>query len=371
MSDSTAFDYAGLVDELRTRPTEWLVGRRTALVSEQRRLHVEELAVTAVLDDRGAFDDAIAAVDGVSARRVRETAELAHALETLPRVAAAAHAGALSGEQLRPVVQLADQETDAEWARRAASCAPADLSRLARNASKPTPEDAHARRAARALHLWWRRDAGMLSLRAELPDLDGALVESVLNRMIDRMRPVGGEPWASRAHRGADALVELCRNHADTDAVTGPRPHLVVQVPVDGPAEIVGIPLPDTMVEALRARATVEPVLVDARGTTIAAGRARPALSPKVTRAVLLRDGHCRWPGCTRRTGLQVHHLWPRSWGGTDELENLAATCVGGSTDHHPRLAPHGPSLLVGDPNQPDGLRLVHRADLARMGRSP
>jgi hypothetical protein len=51
----------------------------------------------------------------------------------------------------------------------------------------------------------------MLSLRAELPDIDGALVENVLNDMIDRMRPAKGEPWATRAQRGADAMVELCR----------------------------------------------------------------------------------------------------------------------------------------------------------------
>ena len=94
-------------------------------------------------------------------------------------------------------------------------------------------------------------------------------------------------------------------------------------------------------------------------------------LSPKIVRAVLLRDGHCRWPGCTRDHGLQIHHLWPRSWGGTDDIANLAAVCAGGGTDHHPRLAPHGPYLLLGNPNQPDGLRLVHRDDLAELARPP
>jgi hypothetical protein len=38
------------------------------LIREQRRLDVEELAVTAVLDERGAIDDSLAAVDGVSVR---------------------------------------------------------------------------------------------------------------------------------------------------------------------------------------------------------------------------------------------------------------------------------------------------------------
>jgi 5-methylcytosine-specific restriction endonuclease McrA len=90
-------------------------------------------------------------------------------------------------------------------------------------------------------------------------------------------------------------------------------------------------------------------------------------VSAKITRAVRLRDGHCRWPGCDRRTGLQVHHLWPRSWGGTDTIANLAAVCVGGGTDHHVQLAPHGHLLLLGNPNQPDGLHLLCRDELAEL----
>jgi 5-methylcytosine-specific restriction endonuclease McrA len=124
------------------------------------------------------------------------------------------------------------------------------------------------------------------------------------------------------------------------------------------------------MVEALRAMATIEPVLVDDAFVPLATGRARTTMSAKMTRAVLLRDGRCRWPGCVRRTGLHVHHLWPRSWGGTDETANLAAVCVGSGTDHHDLLAPHGPYLLLGNPNQPDGLRLVRRDDLARQTTS-
>jgi hypothetical protein len=56
---------------------------------------------------------------------------------------------------------------------------------------------------------------------------------------------------------------------------------------------------------------------------------------------------------------LQVHHLTPRSWGGTDQIANLAAVCVGGATDHHTKLVPHGPWHLTGNPNQPDGLHLT------------
>src|SRR5438105_13304822 len=66
MSAAAGFDYRGRLDELRCRPTDWLVERRDALVREQRRLRVEELAVTAVLDESGALDDSVADRDGVS-----------------------------------------------------------------------------------------------------------------------------------------------------------------------------------------------------------------------------------------------------------------------------------------------------------------
>jgi hypothetical protein len=75
-----------------------------------------------------------------------------------------------------------------------------------------------------------------------------------------------------------------------------------------------------------------------------------------------LRDGHCRCDTSEVRYGLRIHHLRPRSWGGSDDPSNLAAVCV--PAGHHPRLIPHGPWALVGNPNQPDGLRMVHINDL-------
>src|SRR5262249_48663077 len=110
------------------------------------------------------------------------------------------------------------------------------------------------------------------------------------------------------------------------------------------------------MVEKLRAGARIDPVLVDADGAPVAVGRRSTTLSPKLVRAVLLRDGHCRCGQCDLRYGLSVHHLRPRSWGGGDETSSLAA--VAGV--HHPMLIPHGPYALVGNPNRPDGLKLKH-----------
>jgi hypothetical protein len=368
------FDVSDHLDGLRCWPTERLVAHHEHLVREQRRLALEDLDVLRVLDERGQVDPTVGR-DGESARMLREKLETARALESLPAVAAAAHAGDLSAEQLGSVVRLADEETDAEWAQRAPNVAPADLARLARMQRKPTIEEWRQRQAARSLRMWWEKDRGMLQVRGELPDLLGARFEATINRMTERMKPPKGQPWVRWELRAADSLGELVDMWETTEApAAAAKPLLVVHIPKDGPAEVAGIPLPDAVIEGLRANARIEPVLVDEAGIPVAVGKRATVLSPKITRAVLRRDGHCRIPGCEIRYSLPVHHLRPRSWGGSDDISNLAAVCVAGG--HHQMLVPHGPWALVGNPNQPDGLQLVHLDDLTpeqaeQLGRPP
>jgi hypothetical protein len=362
------------VDELACRETSWLRARRAHVVHEQRRLRLEELAIVKVLDDRGALAASDAADSGVSSGAERETVETARALEALPAIAQAAAEGRLSDEQLTVVAQLADESTDEEWAQRAPNYSPVDLRRELRTKVKPTVEESWRRREARSLWTKWDEKKSMLRFGGELPDLMGVEFEQTINEVIDKLRPERGGTWDTRAHRGADALVHLCRlARCDTehggdsgrDAHTptlAPRPNLQVQVPQDGTATIAGIPIPDEKLEQLRANATIELALVDESGAVVAIGRRFSALSDKVARSVALRDGHCRLPGCEARIGLEIHHLVPRSWGGTDDVSNLAAVC--NLAHHHEQLIPHGPYALVGNPNQPDGLRLVVYSEL-------
>jgi hypothetical protein len=222
--------------------------------------------------------------------------------------------------------------------------------------SKPSADDSRARFAAREFHMWRGRGSAMLQVRGQLPDDLGVRFEAEICRRTEAMK-VKGEPWAPFAQRAADALVALCDASGDDEDVASLAPLAGIQaaVPLAGPAEIAGIPIADTLVEQLRANASITPVLVDDNGAVLAIGRAAPAISEKLRRAVLLRDARCRIPGCARRRGLQVHHLVPRSWHGTDEISNLACVCPA----HHRLLIPHGLLALVGNPNLPDGLELV------------
>src|SRR3954451_7735460 len=294
--DRCMFDVAGHLDELRCWPTERVVAERERALREQRRWRVRELAAIRVLDERGKVDVTMAARDGVSERTVRDTVETARALESLANVAAAAYAGDLSAEQLASVVTLADEESDAEWAARAPNVAPCDLARLARSASKPTLEDSRARHNARFLRIWRQQDTGMVHLRGALPDVMGAKFEATIQKLAETMRPSKGQPWDSFEHRAADALETMCEAVAVAEQVETPtlavKPLLQVHIPPSGPAEVAGIPLADAVVEQLRASARIEPVLVDDDGTVVQVGKQTSGLSPKVARAVVLRDGH-------------------------------------------------------------------------------
>jgi hypothetical protein len=56
--------------------------------------------------------------------------------------------------------------------------------------------------------------------------------------------------------------------------------------------------------------------------------RNRSAIPLAQRREVFSRDGHrCRAPGCRNTRFLEVHHIKPRSKGGTNELENLITLC--------------------------------------------
>jgi hypothetical protein len=277
------FDVGSHLDELRSWSTDRLLAHHHELVREVRRLELEDLDVLRVLDERGQIDVSVGR-DGESARTVREKVETARALESLPAVAAAAHSGALSSEQLGEVVKLADESSDAEWAARAANMTPADLARKARRQSKPTVEESLARLAARHFWMRWNGAHTMRQVHGELPDVLGVKLEATVNKLVERMKPPKGQPWEQRDRRAADALVQICDAVEVAEKVEtpqlAPKPLFFVHVPSEDPVEVAGIPLPDAMVERLRAEASIEPVLVDGEGAPVAVGRRTNALSP-------------------------------------------------------------------------------------------
>jgi hypothetical protein len=367
MDPTSGETFRDQLDELRCHETSWLREERARVVTDQRRLKVRELALTKVLDERGALDPMPDA--SVPASTAKATVEVARALESRPSLAAAATEGRVSFEQLEPLTRIATPETDKEWARRGPTCTPFDLQKLARRARKLTAEDAARRYESRELRIWREHDLGMVAGRFRLPDLDGILVERVLEHMAEQMRPPPGESWAPLERRYADGLVDLCANYADVEP-TGKFKHTIVtHVRDDGTADCDGLEVSPETVAAIAPGAMRKTRHEDRHGVERTTTRARRALPADVERHVRERDPHCRVPGCSHTRRLQAHHLVPCCRGGHDGINNLAMVCP----YHHRMLVPHGPWHLIGDPEKIDGLRLVHQDDLidARAGPSP
>ena len=105
--------------------------------------------------------------------------------ESLPAIASVAMEGGFSDEQLSSVVQVADEESDREWARRAPNVDPLELSRLARSVEADGGGFRGAVRGAE-LRMWRARGSAMLQFRGQLPDDMGARFEETMTQPINQ-----------------------------------------------------------------------------------------------------------------------------------------------------------------------------------------
>jgi hypothetical protein len=155
---------------------------------------------------------------------------------------------------------------------------------------------------------------------------------------IERLDDTG----RTREQRNADALVELA-NAYNAGTVTGgrERPQILMTVDVEQLAKRAGgRALLDTgetiTIEAARrlaCDADIATVLVNGRGEILDLGRTRRVASDAQYKALVVRDGGRRWPGCDRPPGwTQAHHIveWPD--GGLTNMDNLVLLCL---THHH------------------------------------
>jgi hypothetical protein len=146
-----------------------------------------------------------------------------------------------------------------------------------------------------------------------VPMVTGHVDTDVLEQLAGQLRPAGGATdvagMAARAAGGAtDVAGMAARRLTIADAVrllSGP-PGLVSYLrtsQLSGPAASVSLPLD--------------------------VGAVTETVPPHLRRAVILRaGGHCEAPGCDRgEAWCHVHHIVPRSEGGTTSLENSFFGC--------------------------------------------
>ena len=199
-------------------------------------------------------------------------------------------------------------------------------------------------------------------IHGQLGGFDWQVVSRALDNRVDQF-PKEARVW-SREQRRADALVAIAQdwlNGGLSEASTsGPIITVMVeamaasQTQGEAGVTISGGPRvgPDTL-DRILCEGSVEVMIDDGSGKPLAVGPTTRVVPPKVRRFVLHCDGGCTIDGCTSRYRLEVHHIVPRSEGGTHDVDNLTTLCW-----WHHHIAIHGRGYRI-DPTSPPKRRRV------------
>ncbi len=316
----------------------------------------------------------------MSPATAREHVRVARALTALPLVSDMFAAGALSYSKVRALTRIAAETDEPTLVRLALAESASQLERTVRGHRRATGAGLAQQRRRRARMYW--DEHGMLVVSARLTAEEGA----VLMAAVDTARAAADAPTSPddrlredreadrldidyRALSTADALVVVARTaldatpgddsgadrhlvvlHVDADRLpppTGtdggdgarPEPASVVRRIENGP----GVDRPTS--ERIGCDAMVAAVVQDTVTGSLSAGRRTRRIGAALRRALLVRDGGCRFPGCHRRTHLEAHHIVHWYHGGPTDPDNLVLLC----RFHHMALHEAGFRLVVTD----------------------
>jgi len=184
-------------------------------------------------------------------------------------------------------------------------------------------------------------DNGCLLIDGVIDPVGGAAVRTALEPLA---RKSGQYDDRRMPQRYADALVELA---------TGGRPaSLQVTASIETLKDLAGasagemefsLPVSSVAVQRMACDCSVTRVLLGQDSLVMDVGRAKRIVSVPLMRALRVRDGHCRWPGCDRPASwCDGHHLVHWIHGGSTDLDNLVLLC-----HRHHRMVHEGEWQLV------------------------
>jgi hypothetical protein len=234
------------------------------------------------------------------------------------------------------------------------------LGALTRRIRRRDERQAHEERHVRcSLSL----DESVGFIHAQLGAYDWQIVSRALDERVDQFPPEA-RLW-SRSQRRADALVgiaqdSLNRTPGEGSTVSGPVVTVLVEASTaaesggEAGVAISGGPRvgPDTL-DRILCEGSVEVMVDPGSGRSPVVSATSGVIPPKIRRFVLLRDRGCTIDGCGSRYRLQVHHIVPRSQGGTHDVENLTTLCW-----WHHQVAIHGRGYRI-DPTSPPQRRRI------------
>jgi hypothetical protein len=282
---------------------------------------------------------------GISPAAAREHVRVARALGELQLVDAAFAAGKLSYSKVRALTRVAAPETEQGLVDIAMHTTAAQLEKLAaayrRTRVDPNQPNLDLRRFARRS----TTASGMVRIEIQLPPELANVVWEAMNAAIDAGRDASAETPAhqqpdpaQRQAEQADAMVSVAQAYLQHDEprTLGSGYELVVMTTPEqlehGPGGVGGFlrdgtPVPLNMARMLACDCTRVDVEVAESGEILDVGRARRTIPSAIGRALRLRDGGCRVPGCGRKRHLHAHHIEGWAEGGKTAQSNLVLLC--------------------------------------------
>jgi hypothetical protein len=215
--------------------------------------------------------------------------------------------------------------------------------------------------------------SGMVRVDGDLDPESGQTVITALRCVQDAWAKDGEPDGRTAPQRRADALVTLCRSwldRSDRPEVAGERPHIVVTVDLEtleGQAgkrselEDVGPVTPETA-RRLACDAGVSRIITAGGSEPLDVGRKTPVVPAGLRRALVVRDGGCRFPGCGRpQAWCDAHHVVHWAHGGETAPGNLVLLCRPHHRAIHERfrveMNGHGPVFWRADGSRLDADR--------------
>jgi hypothetical protein len=393
----SALDELG-AEDLRHASDEVLEADFAELERAAGAVEAELARRAAEIDRRGSFRrDGYLSISSWLAHRFRmafsaatQLVRVARALEQMPRTREALSQGEISRWAMAILVAAHEVDPD-EFSRveealvdTAGTLPIPDLKRAVghwREAidHRRAEEDAEHVFQLRRLHVSPTLE-GMVRVDGDLDPETGQVLITALRTVLDAEERRPETDRRTFAQRRVDALGEICRrwlDSTDRPQVSGERPHVTITVDLEALEGRSGFrcELGDAgAITAETARrwacdASIARVITIGRSEPIEVGRRTPVVPASLRRAVVVRDGGCRFPGCDRPDGwCDAHHVQHWADGGPTSLSNLVLLCRPHHRLIHQRF---GMEMVQGRPVflRPDGSPLEDRAPPATCGR--
>lgn len=197
-----------------------------------------------------------------------------------------------------------------------------------------TPEEAESRRFAKRSLRFGDPTDGIITGTFALPTLMAREVHAALSHLAGKPTDDDGRTTEQRL---ADGLVQLCDAYSKGTVCGGrERPSLLITAPLDTLLQqgdepgrtLFGDLVPAHLVRRYAATADLQCAVTDHAGSVVALSTTRRLATDSQWRALVARDGGCRFPGChIPAHWCDVDHVIPWERGGPTTLDNLVLWC--------------------------------------------